>query len=405
MKFDELKRTSAETADFISGETARTAEDISDRVAGSVAEADTAEYMAGLLSAAGADVRTETFPVAPAAAFGWIGVTVVCMLLAFAAYFFVSMVSVALIIVAFVPFIVQGVLCSRAFDGAYVKGTSQNVTAVLPCEGEVKKRVFFTAHTDAAKIFRPQIKDRGRLLAAAAIISLLGAAYLLAADIARWAYLGSVGTGLARGEWLAVGLVGIVFVPFWGLCLFAIDPKTVSPGANDNLSGCFVAVALIKALAEKGIKLRSTEVGVILTGAEECGLRGAKAWCDAHAEEYKGTETYFFTLDTLRDAEHLKVQNRDLNGLQKLDKDAVSLFSIAAKKAGAECAKGGAGFGATDAAAFAAAGLKAASVTAMKPFAEYYHSERDSADNTDAALLEKCFLAAVQVVEELDGAE
>ena len=86
---------------------------------------------------------------------------------------------------------------------------------------------------------------------AAAIISLLGAAYLLAADIARWAYLGSVGTGLARGEWLAVGLGGIVFVPFWGLCLFAIDPKTVSPGANDNLSGCFVAVALIKALAEK----------------------------------------------------------------------------------------------------------------------------------------------------------
>ena len=56
MKFDELKRTSAETADFISGETARTAEDISDRVAGSVAEADTAEYMAGLLSAAGADL-------------------------------------------------------------------------------------------------------------------------------------------------------------------------------------------------------------------------------------------------------------------------------------------------------------------------------------------------------------
>lgn len=41
----------------------------------------------------------------------------------------------------------------------------------------------------------------------------------------------------------------------------------------------------------------------------------------------------------------------------------------------------------------------------MKPFAEYYHTERDSADNTDAALLEKCFLAAVQVVEELDGAE
>lgn len=404
MKFEQLKRNSGKSTEFINQQIAFTAENISDREAGSVAECDASEYMANQLTETGAKVVTEEFDFAPAAAFGWINVGVVCVLLAFVAYFFVSMVSVALIVVALIPFVVQGVMCSRAFDGAYVKGKSRNVTAVLPCAGEVKRRVFFTAHVDAANTLRPQIKGRNRLIAACSVIASVGAVYLTAIDIARWAYLGSLGTGFAQDEWLIIGLVGLVFVPFWFALLFAIDYKKVAPGANDNLSGCYVAIGLMKALAENGVTLENTEVGVILTGAEECGLRGAKAWCDAHANDYKGTDTYFVTLDTLRDEKALKVQNRDMNGLKKLDKDAVKLVALAARKSGAKCGKGGAP-GMTDAAAFAQAGLKAVAITAMEPFAEYYHTEKDCADNTDPDVLEKCFLIAAQIVEELDGAE
>lgn len=404
MKFDSLKSDSGKSTDYISQQIAFTAENIPDRAAGSVAECDAAEYMASQLSSAGAKVDVEEFDVAPAAAFGWLNVTVVCILLAYAAYFFVTMVSVALIIVAVIPFLVQGVMCSRAFDGAYVKVKSRNVTAVLPCSGEAKKRVFFTAHVDAANIMRPRIRGRMKLVFSVAVTSAFGALYLLGIDIARWAYLGSIGTALANGEWLIIGLVGIVFVPFWFASLFVLDYSKVSPGASDNLSGCYVAIALAKALADHGVQLSSTEVGVILTGSEEVGLRGAKAWCDAHAAEYKDTETYFVTLDTLRDEKFLKVQGRDLNGLKVLDKDAVKLASLAAKKAGVACAERGTA-GMTDAAAFAEAGLKSVCISAMAPFADYYHTEKDCADDIDPDVLEKCFLIAAQIVEELDGAE
>lgn len=404
MNFDTLKRDSARSKDFILSETAYIAENMSVRGAGSVAEADAAEHAAKRMSDVGAKVTVQEFDVAPAAAFGWIGVTVVCMLLAYVAYFFVSMVSVALIIVAMVPFIVQGVMMSRAFDGAYIKRKSRNVTALLPCEGEVKHRVFFTAHLDAAHVFRPRMKGRMKFVIAVAALSLVGVAYLFAADIARWAYLGSVGTGLAADEWMIVGLVGIVFVPVWTAALFLIDGKTVSPGAGDDLSGCTVAMALMKALGESGEKLAHTEVGVILTGSEECGLRGSMAWCDEYADTYRDGKTLFVTLDTLRDADKLKVQDRDFNGMKKLDKDVVSLVSAAAAKVGAECGKGG-GFGATDAASFAAVGLKAACVTALDPMSDAYHTELDHADSLDGELLEKCFLIALQTVEDLESAD
>ena len=319
MKFDALKSLSGENREYILQEAAYVAENMSSRVAGSVAEADAADHFAEKLRAAGAEVKTEEFNVAPAAAFGWIGVTAVCMMLAFVAYFFVSLVSVALIVVALIPFIVQGVMMSRAFDGAYIKRTSRNVTALLPCSGEVKSRVYFTAHLDAAHIFRPTAGNRMKWVLAVIVLSLIGVAYLFAADIARWSWLGSVGTGLAADEWLIVGLVGIVFVPFWMAALFLIDGRTASIGAGDDLSGCCVATAFMKALGESGLRPEHTEVGVILTGSEECGLRGSKVWCDAHAAECGDVDTFFVTLDTLRD---LDFKSPYLIVMNKCDKAA-----------------------------------------------------------------------------------
>ncbi len=398
MSFDVIKQRSRENAEYIEKEIAYCAENMSPRLAGSVAEQETAEYTAGALSKTGAKVMLEPFKVAPGAAMGWVSVTVVCMVLALAAYFFVSMVSVALIVLAMVPFVVQGLLCSRAFDGAYKTALSHNVTAVLPCSGEVRRRVFFTAHLDAAPEMSLSAKFGGKAFVAVIVCSLVGAVYFLAANIARWAYLGSVGTGLARDEWMIIGVVGLVFVPFWIACLFMTDEKKIVPGANDNLSGCFTAVALMKALHEAGVELKHTEVGVVLTGSEECGLRGAKAWCDEHAKEYG--DAIFITLDVLREADAVRVGSRDLNGLVKLDREAAEIFSSAARGTGLDFKKGGAGFGATDAAAFAAAGLKATSVTAMSFMPDYYHTRKDSADNIDVALIEKFFLAAVAVVED-----
>ena len=55
------------------------------------------------------------------------------------------------------------------------------------------------------------------------------------------------------------------------------NKNRIVDGANDNLSGCYMGIAILKALKDNGIELENTEVGVILTGSEEAGLRGAKS--------------------------------------------------------------------------------------------------------------------------------
>lgn len=79
------------------------------------------------------------------------------------------------------------------------------------------------------------------------------------------------------------------------------NEKRVVDGANDNLTGCYMGIAILKALKDEGIELENTEVGVILTGSEEAGLRGSKAWCEAHQGEFQDVPTFIVSYDTIHD--------------------------------------------------------------------------------------------------------
>ena len=63
--------------------------------------------------------------------------------------------------------------------------------------------------------------------------------------------------------------------------------------------------ALLRELERHGMSLEHTEVGAILTGSEEAGLRGAKAWCQAHAQDYRDVPTYIISFDNIYDPQHL----------------------------------------------------------------------------------------------------
>ena len=97
-------------------------------------------------------------------------------------------------------------------------------------------------------------------------------------------------------------------------------------GANDNLSGCYMGISILKELQDAGIELENTEIGVILSGSEEAGLRGAKAWCEQHQGEFDDVPTFIFSYDTIHDPKYLMTNYRDLNGTVKADKDVSDLF-------------------------------------------------------------------------------
>ena len=201
------------------------------------------------------------------------------------------------------------------------------------------------------------------------------------------------------------GLIGLIFVPFLIGLYWMWNENRVVDGANDNLSGCYMGIALLKYLKEEGIELENTELGVILTGSEEAGLRGSKAWCEAHKGEFQDVPTIIVSYDTIHDPKYLMVNYRDLNGTVKADKDASDLFLEAAQSIDVPIKKGWVPplGGATDSAAFAQAGFRATGITGLNhKLEDYYHTRRDTYDNMNAEGLANCFAATVKTLEMWD---
>ena len=205
---------------------------------------------------------------------------------------------------------------------------------------------------------------------------------------------------------MAFLLIGLVFVPFMFGLYKMWNKKRVVDGANDNLSGCYMGIALLKALQDEGIEFENTEIGVIISGSEEAGLRGSKAWCEAHKDEFDDVPTFIYSYDTIHDPKYLMTNYRDLNATVKTDKDVSDLFMEAAKELDIPCLKGlvpplG---GATDSAAFAQAGMRATGITGLNHALEdYYHTRRDTYDNMNAEGLAGCYAVTVKVLEMFDN--
>lgn len=98
-----------------------------------------------------------------------------------------------------------------------------------------------------------------------------------------------------------------------------VDFNTISPGANDNLTGTYAAVCALRMLDMAGVDFENTEVCAMITDGEEAGLRGCKSWAKNHYDEYvnSGVETVVLCVDTLTDREYLRVYNKDMTGTVK----------------------------------------------------------------------------------------
>lgn len=166
-----------------------------------------------------------------------------------------------------------------------------------------------------------------------------------------------------------------------------------------------MGIAILKAMKDAGIELEHTEVGVILSGSEEAGLRGAKAWVEQHKGEFDDVPTWIYSYDTIHDGKFLGVNYRDLNATVKADKEVSDTFMESAKELGIKCNKtlvpplGGA----TDSAAFAQGGYKVTGITALNHVLEdYYHTLKDSWDNLDKDCLADCYAISVRCLEKFD---
>ena len=376
---------------------------------GSEGEKVACQYMADVLKKDCGCERAdlESFKENPGSFMGWIYITITLALVGLVCMFFMPIVSIILIVLGLFVMFLQFGLYKKFIDKLFPEKTGHNVTAIKKCTGEVKGRVFFNGHPDAAYNWPINEKFGGVIHLSQYIFGFIGVLYLLAMCIYITIKNGVAPYMLTPADgitfWLCIAT--LVFLPFFIALYFLWDEKTVVDGANDNLTGCYMGIALLKAMKDAGIELEHTEVGVILSGSEEAGLRGAKAWCEAHKGEFDDVPTWIYSYDTIHDGKFLMVNYRDLNATVAADKEVSDSFVEAAKELNVFCATGmvppmG---GATDSAAFAQAGFRATGITAMNHKLEnYYHTIYDTYDNLNKEGLADCYAVSVKCLENFD---
>lgn len=282
--------------------------------------------------------------------------------------------------------VMEFLLYKRFMDPLYKKVEGHNLYGVRKPRGEVKRRIIISGHIDSAyewrhlyystKKIKLMVPCMGLTIGGAVISFVLS----IIAIIANFVDMGAFGDFITDYSYYFHFVTALAMVT---LFLF-IDFKTISPGANDNLTGTYAAVTALRMLDMAGVDFENTEVCAMITDGEEAGLRGCKQWAKDHYDEYvnSGVETAILCVDTLTDLEYLNVYNRDMTGTVKHSPEFSQLVMDSAIEANHNDLKfANVFFGSSDAAAFTQAGITATCLAAMDPApADYYHNRRDSYD-------------------------
>jgi hypothetical protein len=317
-------------------------------------------------------VGLELFDVHPKGLMGWVVIDAFILISTTFFYNFdFRLTSFILTTLAVIIFYFEFMCYYQFVDFLFPKKVSANVIAVKKPRGEVKRRAIFNGHCDSNYEWWYNYLGGGHLLAFVVLAALGGMLVSWVIQIIFWSEF---------QNWFAILL--IIWLPFFFAVMFFTNWNMIVPGANDNLTGCLTAMTVAKYLADNDVTFENTEVQIVLTGCEESGLRGAKAWVEKHRD---GIETAFFCFDTIRDLDYMGVYYRDMTGTVANDMRVCSILKRAGSLAGIDLDYRILFFGASDAAAVTQGGLPAGTFAAMDPTpASYYHSRTDDCDNLES---------------------
>ena len=376
------------------------------RPCGEESERKALEYMYEQLKPYCDKVWIENFKCNPDAFMSFVPVAGACCAAASAANIFAakkckkaSLGSLALLGTGIAGLVGEFLFYKQPLDPFFKEKESGNVIAVREAKGETKRRIILSGHIDSAPEWTYTYKLGSHGAIYVAVPAILGLVYTAAT-----AAVNLKGKNPCLKKKMALGQ--LAFAPAYAGLFAFTNNKNYVDGANDDLTGCYVSAAVMKYLADNDIRFENTEVICMPAGGEECGLRGSKAFFEAHPE-YKndGVETVFISFDTIRDEDFMMIYEKDMTGMVQNDKRVCNLLKNAAAKCGKDVPIGAIPLGSTDAAAASQAGIAAASLVAMDPSpAQYYHTRLDKADILVPETIEKVIDIALQTVFDFDEA-
>lgn len=333
------------------------------------------------------ETRIEEFTLHRQGFMGFIPFTVACGIASvFVNWFASPIAALILCICAFVPLVFEFLMYKEFDDFLFPKQTSHNMIAVRKPKGEVKQRIVMVGHSDSQFEWTLNYLIGGLqaklFVEIPAVVGLIVQTVFALVCIIAGKGGAAVNIQSARWFFILFFVVSCVFIPFEFAFLFFQSWTKSVPGASDNLSGCYVGMAVVKALDEAKVRFENTEVVVICSGSEEAGLRGSKAYAKAHEKELKEIPTCVVALDTFRDLETMAVYHRDLSGTLQHHDGTKVLVHDACANCGFDVKYESIYIGGSDAASFTQRGIPATGFAAMDPAPpRYYHTRLDTPEN------------------------
>ncbi len=340
------------------------------------------------------EVRAEPFVCHPHAFLGFIPFVSTMTLVALAALGAAPAFAVALAATAAVVTIAELLLYVELVDPLFPRRTGTNVIGVVRPRGAVTQRVILSAHQDAAWEFN--LWYWFKTLGVPVNLLGLGAAPLFVVGVGIVSLAGALPAGAP------VGWGAALLAPFVVLHL-VFHTFRVVPGAMDDLAGLATITAVARALAADG--LAHTELVLVACSSEECGLRGAKRFVAAHREALAAIPTIDINVDGVYDERFLTVVTRELTTGARHDPALVALARSVAHDLGHPIASGMIPFGATDASAFAAGGLRTVALLCqdIRRLPDNYHTRRDTLDRVRPQSLQVMADVVGAMVRRLDA--
>ncbi len=369
------------------------------RPCGEKGETDAQLDMLGTMETLADEAKRDTFKVNPDAFMAFVPLAGTCLIgatatslgAAYTGKKALNAITGGLVGAALSAVVGEFVLYKEFLDPFFKEKTSGNVYGIRKAKGETKKRIIVSGHTDSAPewVYTYKLGSKGVVIVAGyAVVGLVATIGATVASLVK--------PDLAK----KLALAELAFLPAYGLLYKFTDSKNYVPGASDDLSGSMVAMSVMKFLKENDIRFEDTDVITLLTGGEECGLRGAKAFFKQHPDLVSdNVETAYIGFDTVRDMDFMEIYTGDMSGVVKNDKQVAKLLQNAAKDCGLDVETGTIPLGSTDAAAASQAGVKASCFVAMDPApARYYHTRLDTVDNLCEDTIEKGINIALNAV-------
>ncbi len=229
---------------------------------------------------------------------GNVYIALICLFGAYVAYLFIPFVTLIFVGIGVLSIFSELLLMREAVDWLFPKRSSWNVFGKVKPTEETRKIVIMGGHADSAYEFPIYPKYRSKIVRLTYGAVILGIAIILIVAIlkiiGRWFSLSYAIPIYTTGPFTWANIDWFYFIAVaggaWFFYIFlSYFSNRVVDGANDNLSGIAVSLAVGNYLAKNRLKHVETWVGAF--GCEECGQRGSKAFVKAHAKELQNSYT------------------------------------------------------------------------------------------------------------------